>query len=809
MSSENLPSPLPAESGGYLPDVAYAPNGWPGDQPAEAPSSGLQLGRYIAALGRYKWLILGLTLVGAGVGYGITRFLEPQYTASASLWLGTGNRVNASGPVPADPMQANQNWVGMLTSRRVLANIVARRKLFLRAESVDSSLFDSMEATSDVKRGTYELRTDASGARYTLLRMPAREKGEPKVVESGLVGDSIGRAIGLKWQPQPGQLAASTNLRFSLLPPAVAAGQLLQNLNTRIIQNSSILQVTLTGTDRARLAPTLNQLVEDFVATAADIQSGNTVQTAQQLRRQADSAAVALRAAETALETYRVATITEPTDATPVTPGLQQTMSPVMQDYYAKKAAYDNIRQERQQLEGILRNVRGGNISLLEFGSVTSANNSPDLQQALKDLTAKEAQLRTARINYTDEHPAVKALQADVQRLRTVEIPRATQELVSELRKREGTMQQQIASAEREIRGIPSRSIEEQRLQREVQTRQGVYQVLEDKYQQTRLAAMTAQPTITVLDTAVPPMRPLQDRSIFIMLAGLGGGLALGVLGALLLDQMDPRFRYPEQATSELGLSIIGAVPRLPRGRNGETDPEEAAQIIEAFRTIRMNLRYAFDGAGSIALAVSSPGPGDGKSLVSLNLALSFAEAGYRTLLVDGDIRRGELHEAFGTPIVRRPGLMDYLVGSVPLDSVFRETTHENLTLVPCGTRRHRGPELLQSPSLETFMEAMRTRYDAVIVDTPPLAAGIDPFVLGTATGNLLLVLRTGETDRKLAQSRLELAQRLPIRILGAVLNDIHASGAYRYYSYLYGYSLDEDERALPRPTSEVGADDE
>jgi tyrosine-protein kinase Etk/Wzc len=199
---------------------------------------------------------------------------------------------------------------------------------------------------------------------------------------------------------------------------------------------------------------------------------------------------------------------------------------------------------------------------------------------------------------------------------------------------------------------------------------------------------------------------------------------------------------------------------------------------------------------------ISSPGAGDGKSLVSSNLALSFAEAGYRTVLVDGDTRRGQLHAMFGAN--RRPGLLDYLGGDAPLDAVLRNSTHEKLTLIPCGTRRHRGPELLHSQAMLQLITDLRERFDVIIVDSPPLGAGVDPFVLGAATGNMVVVLRTGATDRKMAEAKLKLLERLPIRPLGAVLNDIRAQGVYRYYTYLYGYTTSEDDE-MPRLAPQVG----
>jgi capsular exopolysaccharide synthesis family protein len=266
-------------------------------------------------------------------------------------------------------------------------------------------------------------------------------------------------------------------------------------------------------------------------------------------------------------------------------------------------------------------------------------------------------------------------------------------------------------------------------------------------------------------------------------------GLAVGL--AILLDQLDKRFRYPDQVTRELGLSILGAIPAIRRVKPGERDAEEASQVIEAFRTVRMNLAHSYGAAGPVLLTITSPGAGDGKSLVSSNLALSFAEAGYKTLLIDGDIRRGELHRMFN--VDRRPGLLDLLVGQSQLDQVLRPTTHRNLTMIPCGTRHQHGPELLGSNAMRSLIATLKSRYNVVIVDSPPLGAGIDPFVLATATGHMMLVLRSGETDRQMAEAKLKLLDRLPVRILGAVLNDIQTSGVYKYYSYIYGYTSDEE----------------
>jgi tyrosine-protein kinase Etk/Wzc len=195
-------------------------------------------------------------------------------------------------------------------------------------------------------------------------------------------------------------------------------------------------------------------------------------------------------------------------------------------------------------------------------------------------------------------------------------------------------------------------------------------------------------------------------------------------------------------------------------------------------------------------VAVSSAASGDGKSLVSANLAMSFADAGYRTVLVDADTRRGALHEMFGAKPDK--GLTEYLIGDAELEQVALPTGHEKLTLIGCGRRHPRSPEFLTSPRLMRLMETLSENYDIVIIDTPPLAAGIDGYAISAAAGNLLMIVRIGETERRLAAAKLAVADRLPINIIGTVLNGVELKGEFQYYGYASGYGIEESHDLIP-----------
>jgi capsular exopolysaccharide synthesis family protein len=224
------------------------------------------------------------------------------------------------------------------------------------------------------------------------------------------------------------------------------------------------------------------------------------------------------------------------------------------------------------------------------------------------------------------------------------------------------------------------------------------------------------------------------------------------------------------------------------------------ALAVEAFRAIQLSLTHAHgnglglpngNGHGPMMVTFSSPGASDGKSFVTSNLAIAFADMGYRTLVVDGDVRRGTLHQLLGT--THKPGLTDYLSGKVTRAEIVRSTRYPLLDIIGCGSRGEQGPKLLGSPAMSRLFQDLKSDYDVILVDSPPLGACVDPMILGTLTKNLVLVLRTGTTDRTMAESKLDVLDRLPVRVLGAILNDVSSHGPYRYYSYISGYEILDD----------------
>jgi capsular exopolysaccharide synthesis family protein len=753
----------------------------------EPQNQGFQWQRSLSAVLRYKWLVLAITLAGLAVGVAGSKMVHPEYQAHATIWISTESGGSRTGPIRSEELLASGSWPQLLRSYEILEKVVRSKSLFLSpANPADSVVIRGFKIEDRVRAGGYELRvTDQN--RFVL------STATKQVVDSGAVGDSIGRALGFLWAPTPDLLPAGRIVPFGVATPRAAAGSLSGRLSTPSLQeNSNLMQVSLRGPEPVSTAATLNTLLDEFVITAAELKKRNLAEMARALSEQLDYAYLELKAAEIALENFRVSTITKPSEGTAVSGGVELTRDPVFASFFQQRIDLDNARRDREALERAMAAIERGEGSYNSFWAIPAVQSyGQELRNALTEYQSREAALRTLLTRYTEQNPEVRDAQRAVQTLRTTTIPPLVTALITQLREREIDLDSRLSSASRELREIPTRTIEELRLRRNVAVRDNLYTMLKNRFEEARLADASSVPDISILDRAAAPTTPSSNTAPQLILMALVGSFGAAVVLALLLDRLDRRFRYPEQATQELGLSILGAVPALRNTASSRHGVEEQSQAVEAFRAIRLTLINLLRGSRPLQIAISSPGIGDGKSIVSANLALSFAEGGYSTLLIDGDIRRGELHSVF--EVQRRPGFIDAIAGAVSVEDAVRPTSHPRLTLMPTGTRSRHGPELLMSPALPTLLASLGTRYQVIIIDTPPLGAGIDPFALGSATGNMLLVLRSGETDRKMAEAKLQLLDRLPVRILGAVLNDISAKGVYRYYSYLNEYASTEE----------------
>lgn len=772
-------APLPAEQHN-APAPTYGQDPYYPD--LEPEMEGLDWRRYLHSLVRYKWLIVLALLIGGGASYWVWQTTPVEYRAEGALWIeGDGGRFQ---PIQAEGILENSAWIELLRSYSVLDSVVIEQRMHITAPREHWARFASLGLTSGFEAGDFELRIDANGTDYTLT-MPEKEGGA--VIERGRLGEAIGESLGYDWQPPAGSFAAGEVVPFSVRRPRDVSGALASRLNTLMDRDGNFLEIRYIDTDAERAARVVNALMERHVAVSADIQQRRLRERLLILEEQLRMTENDLYAAEQAYQEFRVNTITLPSDGSgAMVGGLPETTNPVFASFFENRIRQEEIEETRARLQAALTSFEeSGEVRIEALEMIPETANSSELRRSIDELIDARAQLRALTDRYSADYPPIQDLQDQIDSIER-SIASVVRGIVGELGTTEQSLSSRVARQSAELQSIPPVAIEEGRLARSVQITEELHNDLRSRVETARIATASSIPEVRILDEAQVPSQPLADNRLRLVLMIMVGCLGVAVVGAVLLDQTDAKFQYASDIGREMGLDVLGSIPRLQGGKS-RRDILNAAQALEAFRELRIHVAFAYGSAGPITLAVTSPAAGEGKSLISSNLAVSFGEVGRRTLLIDGDTRRGDAHRLLG--LSQSPGLIDYLRGSES-DKIIQRSEHDNLDFIGCGGRGASTPELLASPRMTDFMGMLKQRYDVIVVDCPPLAAGGDSLILGALTGNLTVVIRTGSTEKHLTQAKLAPISRLPIRILGVVLNDVDPSrGNHHYYSsYLPGY---------------------
>jgi polysaccharide biosynthesis transport protein len=773
------------------------------DEPANRPGGFERhpIERTIAALRQHKWLAIGVFIICVVGGIVALRLVKPQYEVQATIWIEseTPSERNADGPIRSRELLNSTAWVELLRSYRIADAVVRKLALYIEPKNeADGVLFRGFSPADRFTIGDFELEIDGDRRTWVL------KNGIGVEVDKGGAADSVGRSLGFRWLLPSSAFArgVSRQVEFTVTTPRETSKKLMEpdRFQPRLAPQTNFLRVTYFARDPQLAASTLNTWATEYVNVAAELKKRNLVEFASILGEQLDFAQKALTTAERSLEGFRVNTITLPAEGGPVAAGVEMSRQPALDSYFDRKIEYDNLKHDREALERTIRSAATANLpydGLLLIPSVAQSSATNALREAFRQRDQLKAELAANQQVYTTEHQIVRDLSGRLDVIQKQTIPSLANELLQQLKDRERDYESRIAGASREMQAVPPRTIEEMRLRRAVVVAEGLYTTLKGRYAEAKLAEASAIPDVTVLDSAVAPLKPTKNTAPVIMAVAILGGLGAAVGLAMLLDKMDKRFRYPEQATQDLGLQVAGIVPRLPKRGLDSRSPEQLMQLVESFRSLRMHVIHSVSNPA--ILAVSSAGPGDGKSLVSANLGLSLAEAGLRTIVIDGDTRRGALHRMFG--VEPTAGFTEYLMGKATVDEVIVQTSHEHLSLIAAGARHRRTPELLTSLRLPQLVARLREEYDAIVFDTPPLAAGIDAYAISAAAGNLLLVLRIGHTERRLAAAKVALVERLPVKVIGTVLNNVSLEGEFQYYGYAAGYGTGEAEGLLSSAT--------
>lgn len=301
-----------------------------------------------------------------------------------------------------------------------------------------------------------------------------------------------------------------------------------------------------------------------------------------------------------------------------------------------------------------------------------------------------------------------------------------------------------------------------------------------------------------LLEEAKLPTSPVPSKRLYIILLAAIAELMLAMMIIFLLDYFDDSVRSAEDFERRgLSLPFLGPV-FLVKGQQKKKDkkryliseaPKENTEIIESFRYLRVAINFSAPPETLKNIVVSSCMPGEGKSFVAANLAISLAMDGNKTLLIDGDLRRPVVHKSFNMENVS--GLSNYLTSNIDIDAITKDSPVENLHVIPSGPISPNPGEILGSERMKKFIKEIHEKYDRIVIDCPPLTGLGDGYVVGNMIGHIIMVIAAGKTPASLIRRTQEQLEKAGVKIIGAILNmvDIEKErygGYYKYYYHTY-----------------------
>lgn len=355
-------------------------------------------------------------------------------------------------------------------------------------------------------------------------------------------------------------------------------------------------------------------------------------------------------------------------------------------------------------------------------------------------------------------------------------------------------------------REISNYELQDERLRNQIKQNRDLLEVITRRLSEINLAKDFGGYEARKISPASFPKKVAPNAFTVFPVAAFGG-LLIGLCLAYLAEISDKSFRTPAEIRRRLGLPVIGHIPFFMPDEKAQkqiaageptVDPmlctHYASNSVsaEAYRSVRTAIYFNTQGVGHQVIQVTSPNMSDGKSTLAANLAISIAQSGKKTILIDADCRRPRAHKMFNIP--HETGLASVIAGQSDLATAIRPSAIPNLMILPCGPRPANPAELLTSPRFKELLDIIRAQYDYVILDTPPLLVVTDPCVVAPRVDGVLMAIRVTKNGRPFAERAKEILHSLGANVIGVVVNGLGGQGGGRYgygydsYNYGYGY---------------------
>ena len=606
--------------------------------------------------------------------------------------------------------------------------------------------------------------------------------------------------------------------------PAIL-GAFLGRLTVKRVANSRLIEVTFEAEDPQLAAQIVNTHLQNFVEQNFRSKYDATIQASNWLSSELEGLRIKVEKSENARIAYQRANQTWQIDEK------QDITTAKLADL---SKAVTEAQTDVAQKEAMYRMAVSGNVDALP-----TAHGSEVLTELLKRKSDIDEQYAEALNQYGPNFPKVLRIAAQQKEL-DENLSRARKTLIESVQQEFNTarshvelLQETLDKQRQEANDQAEKLIQYHILQHDAESDRLLYDGLLQKLKEATITVGLRSTNIRVVDPALAPggpSRPQKARNILLaFLIGLVGGVGL----ALFREYLDNTVKSPDDIEALTGLPSLAVVPAMPElnahqgrlaRRTGEggspgriellSYAQPKSQISEAFRALRTSLLLSQAEHPPQVILVTSALPREGKTTAAVNLAVTLAQLGDRTLLMDSDLRKPGIRRALNLTLGKDVGLSSYLAGVSSLDeATIQHPTITNLSALTTGPVPPSPADLLSSHRMREAIAELRRRFKFIVIDSPPVMAATDAVILSALTDGVLLVVRSGETPKEAFTRTRDLLAAVKCRLLGVVLNAVDSSApdyyySYRYYPYAYGYGYGEDaEKTAKFPSGSEESD--
>jgi len=591
--------------------------------------------------------------------------------------------------------------------------------------------------------------------------------------------------------PQDRELANHPLLTQETLRRQALFKYISENLEAKPSRKSMLITVSFTSPSRRLSQKFVNTLVQEFIAWKMDQKLEASQMARDFLMKQIDRAKISLEKAEEELNRFAKQAGIVSLDAKLNSiyrqlEELNSSLAMAESDLIGKKAVYQQA-------------VKDGPSHLpLVLGSPVIASLKDQyalLRSEFEDLTT----------TFHGEYPKVKTLKA---RMLTIanRIGNEEEKIFQSIKNEYQTamlkveaMQVRVDRQKQLAMDLNERATQYTIMSREVGTNKAIYQSLLQRAKEIESMVGVSSSNIHIIDRALLPIFPFKPKVKLNLLLAIVVGFMAGLGCAFLVEYFADTITNPDQITDRFQIPILGVVP-LTKSNSQQLEKifisDPRAPLSEAIRTSKVSIQLSGAATNSKSFLITSTTPAEGKTTLAVNLAMSFAVAGEKVVLIDSDLRKPRIHKIFGIKNGGNGhGLSSFLAGvSDRMNLCWTET--ENLRIIPSGPIPPNPVELLASKRFKRLLDQLADKYDRIILDGPPHHGFADILVLSQQVGGIVLVSSIGETSREALRHFKKGINNVNGVILGCIVNKVNTAKRYgyrSYYKYYQAYDYQQD----------------